>query len=384
MIDPGQIKKKAIARYSAFLRSVMANEPFFPLSTPVGKRPSDFIALKKAVNQLQNKSKESTGFGYTLELETKRTYAHHNQSLPTRIYFANEPDYLKFIQKEAEVLKFRQDVALIRATVPALEDWLHQNAPKVVDFAEHWSDLLKVCEYFQQQPQPNRYLRELPIAVHTKFVEQHKKILRSLLESILPDEQLIDVTGERGNIFEKRFSLKYAEPTIRLRFLDVSLQTKYDFPVADMSIPLSSFEQLGIRGTRCFITENQMNFLTLPTLPNSFALFGSGYAVQALQSVGWLRDCNIFYWGDLDAQGFQIPSHLRSHFPKVRSIMMDENTLKAFDQFTVTDVKAMFKTLSNLTEEEQAVYKYLVTNKVRLEQEHILQNYVNRALNSLG
>ncbi|MEL7225928.1 MAG: DUF2220 domain-containing protein, partial [Cyanobacteria bacterium J06576_12] len=129
---------------------------------------------------------------------------------------------------------------------------------------------------------------------------------------------------------------------------------------------------------------NQMNFLTLPTLPNSFALFGSGYAVQALQSVGWLRDCNIFYWGDLDAQGFQIPSHLRSHFPKVRSIMMDENTLKAFDQFTVTDVKAMFKTLSNLTEEEQAVYKYLVTNKVRLEQEHILQNYVNRALNSLG
>jgi len=378
VIDPAQIRKKAIARYSVFLRSLITGESFFPLPMPIGRRPSDFLALRDAVTNLQKQAKETTGFGYTLQLETKRTQDHNLQSLPAQIYFANEQDYLKFIQKEADVLQFRKDVALIRETVPELEDWLRQNSLKVIDSAGRWPDLLKVCQYFQRYPQPNLYIRELPIAVHTKFVEQHKKILRSLLEAILSDEQLTDVTDEKRNLFEKRFALKYAEPTIRLRFLDMDLQLAYGFPVADVSLPLSSFEQLSLRDCRCIITENQMNFLTLPALRNSFALFGSGYAVESLQSAAWLSDCNILYWGDLDAQGFQILSHLRSHFPKVRSIMMDEKTLQTFEEFAVADVKATVKTLASLTPEEQSIYTHLAERKLRLEQEHILQDYVNR------
>jgi len=383
VIDPAQIKKKAIARYPNFLTSLITGESFFPLQLPIGKRPKDFLALRDAVTQLQNQSKQTLGFGYTLHLETKRTHDHHRQSLPTQIYFDNGQDYLKFIQKEAEVSQFKQDIELIRKAVPELEDWLCGNAIAIIKHSGQWPDLLKVCQYFQQNPQPNLYIRELPVSVHTKFVEQHKKVLRSLLEALLPNEQLTDITNEKDNIFEKRFALKYAETSIRLRFLDADLQQKCGFPVTDISLPLSSFEQLRIVGHRCIITENQMNFLTLPTVQNGFALFGSGYAVQSLQFVTWLSDCDVFYWGDLDAQGFQILSQLRSHVPKTQSVMMDQSTLQAFESFIVTDKKAKLKMLPHLTESEQVVYHYLATHQLRLEQEHILQSHVNQILQVL-
>lgn len=123
-----------------------------------------------------------------------------------------------------------------------------------------------------------------------------------------------------------------------------------------------------------------MNFLTLPPLHDSFALFGSGYAVQALQHVTWLNSCDVFYWGDLDAQGFQILSQLRAHIPRTQSVMMEQLTLQAFKAFVVIDEKATLKTLTGLTDAEQAVYDYLATNKLRLEQVHILQSYANEAL----
>lgn len=122
MIDPTQIKKKEIARYTDFLKSLVTGEGFFPFSVPIGKRPKDFLTLRDSITQLQKQSKQTLGFGYTLHLETTRTCDHHNQSLPTQIYFDSEQDYLEFIQKEAEVTQFKQDIELIRGTVPELKE----------------------------------------------------------------------------------------------------------------------------------------------------------------------------------------------------------------------------------------------------------------------
>ena len=94
----------------------------------------------------------------------------------------------------------------------------------MIEYGNRWYDLLKVCRYFQQNPKPNLYIRELPIPVHTKFIEQNQGILRSLLEAVLPVNQLVPVEGEREFLFEKWFALKYREPLIRWRFLDDSLK----------------------------------------------------------------------------------------------------------------------------------------------------------------
>ncbi|MEM6839943.1 MAG: DUF3322 domain-containing protein [Cyanobacteria bacterium P01_C01_bin.120] len=383
MIDPPQIKQKAARQYSQFLRAIMTGESFFPLEFPVGKIPSDYPTLHKSVNQLIDRSKQSLNYGYSLILESRNTRKHGPQSLPTRIAIETELDYLRLIQKTTEVAQFRSNLELIRTQVPALEPWLCQKPLKVVKHSESWNDLIQVCLYFQQTPQPQLYIRELPIRVHTKFIEQNKGILRELLETILPEEQLVSVEGEKDYTFEKRFSLKYREPLIRLRLLDQALTTRYGFPATDISVPLSEFRRLNLVTHRCLITENLMNFLTLPPVKDSFAIFGSGYGVRALKTIPWLSNCPIFYWGDLDVDGFRILSQLRADFPQVISMMMDWETFETFRDFAVTVAVAIAEPLPQLTPDETHLYEHLAQCQQRLEQEHIHQAFANAILSKL-
>lgn len=376
MIDPSQIKKKSERRYSEFLKSIIAEEIFFPIEFSVGALPKDYPTLSKSVNQLIEQSKQFLNYGYSLTLERRNTRKYGPQSLPTRIAIETESDYLRLIQKTVEVKQFRSDLVLIRTQVPALETWLCQKPLQVIKHSESWNDLIQVCLYFQQTPQPHLYVRELPIRVHTKFIEQNKGILRELLEAILPEDQLVSVEGEKDDTFEKRFSLKYRESLIRLRILDQSLTTRYGFPATDISVPLSELRQLNLAPHRCLITENLMNFLTLPPVQDSFAIFGSGYGVRALRTIPWLSTCPIFYWGDLDIDGFKILSQLRADFPQVISIMMDWETFETFRDFAVS-VAAIAESLPQLTPDETSLYEHLVQCQQRLEQEHIHQTYAN-------
>lgn len=383
MLDPYLIKQKSELMYASFLSAIAAGENFFPRELPVGSRPKDYIALRDAVTQLINKSKQSIGYGYSLELETKKTKNYGVQSLPKRISIDTEQDYLKLTDREKEVAQFKANLAWIRAEVPALNSWLCHHPLKVIKYGDRWHDLLKVCQYFQQNPQPNFYIRELPIQVHTKFIEQNKGIIRSLLEAILPIEQLVSVEGEKEYTFEKRFYLKYGDTLIRLKFLDPALKAKYNFIAADISIPLSEFQELNLVTHRCIITENLTNFLNIPTLENSLAIFGRGYGVQSLKTVSWLSRCPIFYWGDLDVDGFKILSQLRMYFPQTISIMMDRATFEMFQEFAVSVKGAIAEILPNLNSEEETLYTHLALHQKRLEQERISQDYVNRILHNL-
>ncbi len=383
MINPTQIQQKANNSYPVFLRSFLTQENFFPFKLPIGSFSNDYLILRTEVTQLIDKSKQSLGYGYNLELEPRKTRKYGQQSLPKRISIETEKDYLKLIKKEQEFLKFKADVELIRREVPELNQWLCQNSLLVIKNSARWRELLKVCQYFQRNPNPNLYIRELPIQVHTKFIEQNKDILRRLLEFILPIEQLSCVEGETEYVFEKRFSLRHGEPIIRFRILDATLKAKYGFPFLDIKTPISEFGQLRLESHRFLITENLMNFLTLPTLDNSLALFGSGYAIQSLKSVFWLSYCPIFYWGDLDVDGFKILSQLRSYFPQTISIMMDIQTFETFQKFAVSVSSRVTGTLPYLTTEEQTLYAYLSLHGKRLEQEHISQDYADCCLQKL-
>ena len=382
MITPEQIKKKAERQYEAFLRSVLCSESFFPQDFPVGQVPKRYPDLQKAVTDLINDSKAQKGFGYTVELATKNTRKHGPQSLPQRIYISDASDYLKLLEKEQSFANFQADVALIQSAVPALAAWVQRYPLKVVANHEIWPELLKVCQYFQKNPRPNLYIRELPIAVHTKFVEDHKRVLHSLLEESLPAEHLMPV-ADKQHVFEQRFSLRYREPLVSLRILDRALQTKYGFPVADFSLSISDFAQLQLGTPRCFITENVMPFLTLPLLENSIAILGSGYAVNLLKSVAWLLDCSIFYWGDMDVDGFRILAGVRSHFPQTQSILMDADTYETFERFAVADKKPIVPAPAPLSAAEENLYMHLSTAQKRLEQERISQVYINRLLERL-
>ena len=380
MINPSQIKQKAERKYKDFLQATIENKNFFPLELPVGKIPQDYLQLRNEITELLDNSKTKIGYGYFVELTIKNTRKYGQQSLPTKISICSEVDYLKLLNRKSEFSEFKANVQLIRSSIPQLEQWLLQYPQKVIEHTNRWEDLLKVCRYFLANPNPNLYLRELTIAVHTKFVEENKAIITSILEAILPSEAIKTVDKNQKHTFEQKFSLRYEEPLVRLRILDKQIKEKHRFPVVELLTPLSEFEQINLKVRNCFITENKMNFLTLPSLNNSFAIWGGGYKSQILSSVDWLASCNIFYWGDLDADGLKILSQLRGYFPKTISVMMNQTTYKEFEEFAVDVKPSRPENLLNLTSEEYNLYSFLSEQGKRLEQEHISQDYAVKYL----
>ena len=170
MITPAEIKKKATNKYKAYLQSIVEGESFTPVVISGDKKPNDDTVIFEAeLTDLIKHSKEIKGYGYTIEYKKVKTKRHGVQDIPTSICFMSEYDYLKFINKEKEVDKFRADLFNILSAFPELHEWTLRYPNKVLE--NDWNSLLKVCEYFKNTPKPHLYIRELPIQVHTKFIE---------------------------------------------------------------------------------------------------------------------------------------------------------------------------------------------------------------------
>lgn len=371
MITPTEIRLKAERQYTAFLQNWLRGETFQPLSWPAGRPSSDFATMRAEVQLLQTGEKSSAGPGYRIESQVLQTRALNTQTLPVRVWLDSPADFLRVIEKDEEFASFSQDVALLHAHIPQLAGWAERFPRKLLDYHASWEGLLLVCRYFLQHPRPGLYIRELPINVHTKFIEQHQGILRELLDYLLPAETVrLDAPT-----FQQRYGLREEEPMARIRFLDEQLRRRYTLPCNDLSIPCSQLAEIDFSGQTCIITENKMTFLTLPLLPGVFAILGGGFQVSNLAAIPWLKNCPIIYWGDLDAQGFQILSQLRSIFPHVNSLMMDEATLQAFAEFRVPGTLCRVRQLPHLTEDEHCLFVQLAEETIRLEQERISQKY---------
>lgn len=379
MITPNEVKKKAARRYYDFLRASLRDDAFFPLEIRFrkAKASDEYLALRDWVEALAAGSKMECGFGYTLILEERELRRYGRQSLPARILIETELDFLRLIGKGAEFKRWQTAVFHTRAQFPQLINWLATYPQRPLPYLNVWEELLTVCAYFVAHPRPHVYMRELPVPVHTKFIEEHATILRQLLDELLPPEAIKPEETQ----FERRFGLRYDEPQIRLRLLDTTLPHELRWPASDLSLTLSDCAQLaGMDGRVVLIVENKMTFLTLPPLENGVAIWGKGFQVSVLREVNWLTNCAIWYWGDLDAQGFAILSQLRGYWPQTRSFLMDEATFERYERFVVNGTPVKDMVLANLDEGETAVYQQLAAQNWRLEQERITQSDVGEAL----
>jgi len=384
MISPDEIKRQALKWWLPFLQSTISGEVFFPKSIDrIGKvQPShvtqNFETLQKEVATLYRHSKNQTSVGYlvkTTEKNFRRTGSH---KLPDAIVFETVEDYIGFTGKKKEWKLFMLNYEKVIKSIPQLKAWVLSNCVWLIDAQTNWDDILKVCRYFLDNPSPNLYLRQLPIAVHTKFIEDNVMIIQSMLDFLIPHH----IRNHQQKRFAERYFLKYDEPLIRIRMLDTRLTCLGNFP--DISIPLSDFEKLDILARNILITENKMNFLTLPAMPSTVAVWsGGGFNVSYLRNVVWLKEKHILYWGDIDEHGFQILHQLRSYCPTTQSIMMDYKTFEHFSEFAVIGARNKSEQLSLLNEEERKLFEQLkLIDKNRLEQEKISQGYVEEYLKS--
>lgn len=119
-------------------------------------------------------------------------------------------------------------------------------------------------------------------------------------------------------------------------------------------------------------------------MSNSIAIWGKGFAVEGLKQATWLTDKEIYYWSDLDAQGFQMLSQLRSYFAQTKSFLMDKNLLERFREFVVKGTTAKIEKLDNLSEDESVVLNSIRSQNIRLEQERIPQSVVVQEVDKLN
>lgn len=382
-----EIKRSATNKYRELLREYASwvlfstQCSFFPWSFKgsIEKKSYSYEERLELNKQIYSSCKEKIGYGYEIKTCKVNSRLYGEQTIIDGVVISTLDDYLKFIEKETEFNKFTQGLKALQNYFIAhsydlenLYSWVISN----LDFLQekkdpsYYSSLFLSLDWFINNPNSGLYIREIPIEVHTKFIEENSKIIASLYMKIKNCESTLP--------FEDIFGLKKKEPLIRFRRNDNR---------NEMALPLSSFAILNTEEDlsnidKVFIVENEIVYLTFPLNKNTMCIFGSGFQASILSAASWLRSKKLYYFGDLDEHGFEMLGMFRSLFSHTKSFLMDKQTYIDHVQYAVSGKTAPSTYESYLTTEEKVVLDMLRSNsqKNRLEQERISVRYIEQAL----
>lgn len=343
----------------------------FPLSIRI-KHPSsqqladDFAACQQWVKQFKDSSE------YRIEWKEFDYRRLGKNRIPVAVVFEKLNDVIGYLNKQKDYAQFQQLAKLLVQNLPQLSAWLAQYPFKVLHYANELQSLILVTLWMQKNPQPSIYLRQIKLPeVDTKLVEQHKKLLTEWWDIVLPDQHIQQqTTGIKK--FEQRYGFNSKPQMLRFRILDQALSIK---GLTDLAIPEEDFCALNLDVDTVFVTENDINGLTFPDFSRAIVLFGRGYGFDYLEQASWLKNKQIYYWGDIDTHGFAILNQFRQHLPQTKSLLMDEETLMSHRQQWVKEQKPTQVDLPHLNEAEHKLYNRLRYNQIqqnlRLEQEYV-------------
>jgi hypothetical protein len=304
--------------------------------------------------------------------------------LPAEIWIDSLDEALGWIGKRQEARQFAAMITLTRDWQPALLPWLEKRPLRALELAEEWPNLLYIVAWRIKHPRPAIYLRQIDLpGVHSKFIEGHRGVLGELFDLVLPPEEIDAIaTGAIG--FCRRYGFQDKPLRVRFRILDPKLALLPTETDQDITLTQATFARLELPVTKVFITENEINFLAFPEVPEAMVIFGAGYGFENLASVEWMRDRVIHYWGDIDTHGFAILNQLRGFFPQAASLLMDSETLMEHQPLWGVEPSPETGALTRLTSEESALYNQLRRNElgshIRLEQEKIGFEWLVEAL----
>lgn len=359
------------------LAAMLGGEPVFPLRILL-KKPNSQALSDHFESARQWISGLTAAEGFQLDWREFNHRQLGRNRIPIAAIVESELDGLALIGKQRDAARFRALVATIATANPELAPWLKKRPLTVLDQAENWPRLLAVLDWVMRHPRSGIYLRQIDAAgVDTKFIEQHRGLLAELLDILLPPDAVdAQFTGVGG--FERRYGFKSKPVQIRFRLLDQGLRIQ---GLSDLLVTSDEFARLALSVKRVFITENEINFLAFPDVPDSMVLFGAGYGFDHLAQAEWLHGKEIFYWGDIDTHGYAILDQLRCKFPAVHSLLMDRATLLEHRNLCGSEERPTFRELERLRKDESALYDDLRYNRIapalRLEQERIGFSWVN-------
>lgn len=378
MITPKELLAKTDKAFYRIASAELKGDSVFPWVIPSNKQilGSNYSDWKNDIIPLHQYSKSVKPNSYTIEWKEKIING-SKQSIPSKIYFEKFDDLLAFTGRKKDYQEISAAYGLIISHYPELKNWAEENTRTLLQYRNRWEDILKVCSFFvTHQPPYLYYIREIPVEVHSKFIEKHSGILKTILDMLLPAEHInTDETDFAG-----RYFLKKPAVFTQIRILDDDLKPFLGYD--EISLSLHDASWLKWLPEKVFIIENKTCFLTFPKVKNAVAIFGEGFKSNISKQIPWLNQTRLYCWFDLDAAGFEMLNMIRQYYTDARSFLMDETTYRHFEQYAVSNT-SKGKTLPHLSSDEQQVYQFLLSNKKRLEQERIMQEYVQNTLNGI-
>lgn len=382
MITPAEIREKTRRLYpqeiDAWLNGTVLTR--YPWRIPANLRRSEVPSERiKEVENLRQGSKEIIGFGYSIQWERIKSLKQGDNNYPTGILIDSQTDLLKLAGKLSEFQILEKRVGILRARIPELEPWIRSSWSKLVSL-DAFPELVEVADYLKSHPRPGCFVRELPLAISTKCIQDHRVLLTDWLNIILPPET-IDCDCSPKN-FDQRFGFRAFRKHILVRVLDPCMLAELGLFSSELSLPPQVIPEMKVDRAMVVIVENRVNLLTLPELQRGIAFFGEGKGVTQLFAIPWMDHQSIWYWGDLDVEGFQILAMLRRRYPHTKSILMDMATVRAAEHLATAGTGTCPDVPSELYESEAEAFLYIRERNLRIEQEHLMQNYVEARFSS--
>lgn len=231
--------------------------------------------------------------------------------------------------------------------------------------------VLRTLSWLLRHPNAGLFPRALPVeGVDSKWLERRRAALARLWNT---------VTGE--NVSAADF-LEHAGLLRLPQFVLVKNAAAWVGEEAAeeiVKLPVETLAKKAPESPVVLIIENEQTALSLDfrDVPIFLAL---GYGVTLLESLPWMKEKRILYFGDLDTHGLAILAECRRLFPQTESVLMDLPTFERWRAFAVTEPKGAEPSPEHLTPEERTLADVLSAGRLRLEQERIPLGTVREAL----
>lgn len=375
MLTIEAIKTKANNKYNSYLKALVEDINYFPLEIKGNKNFSklEYAKAFELFQKLNDNSKAVKGYGYCF------TYEKTSKIKITKIYFETESDYLKFIKKETQTKRFKENLNILRRTLPISNEIIKTNLSKILKWdVSTCKNIALISSFIIKNPESNLYQRELPITVPTKFLEKNISTITSFISNFI-ELKNVDNKYQKLGLLDKSFIIKIRSHS---NFNIFDNNKNYCCSNDIIYLTPKAFEKFSHTANRVFIVENETTFYNFPLNQNDLCLYSGGFSILSFIKNGYLKNTSLYYFGDLDEHGFAILSMFREKYSNVKSILMNMETLIAFKHFWI-EGKEYKGQLTKLTKEEVTTLEYIKENNIRLEQEKIPNSYITKTIELL-
>ena len=302
---------------------------------------------------------------------------------PVKAEFHNAEAALRYLGEWRHFQNLQERCEKIMTDFPSLRSLCAAYREAILKEKNLPDCIWQLAKYFLESYRTDCYLRELDVPyVDTKFMEAHSRLVAAIFYALHPEMEGRSFKDLCGQL---HWQEKAPTPNIYLRSLD---KNKTIGGLQELMVTAEQLARLQVNFGRVFFTENKINGYVFPEVEDGLIIFGAGNGVIAQEvEIPWLKEPRqIWYWGDMDRDGWCILSRVREKYPQVRSFLMNPELAEKYQHFMTADTGSSMEMPANLTCQEQACWKFLTCQppqRNRLEQEKIPLSEVRSFLQEL-